>query len=93
MTSTKYKYTFIGQPPNQPRTSTFVPRSERTRGIGKAEVISESALESPVANNSAILEDFDLGDDKRSLKAGDVIIAAEPFIIVPATRLEAFHFL
>ena len=88
--SENYKYIAIGPPPKQPRTSIFDPKPRRknVRKVGTAKVVPVDCEMSP--NNIENLKKHNAL--KRSqgsyVKAGDVIIAAQPFVFVPATGFD-----
>ena len=89
--SDNFKYIYVGQPPNQPRKSNFVP----TRGkVGAASIVDIECLESGrlIAGNLETLKKYDIKDSSTEkeeessiLKAGQVVIAAKPFVFAPAT--------
>ena len=64
--SAKVEYIYIGQPPNQPRKSNFVPKKTI---IGRASVQDPKCLESEnlVAGNLSALEKYDIKVDNISL--------------------------
>ena len=84
----KVHYIHIGQPPNQPRKCNFVPKKGK---VGLASVVDIDCLESGrlIAGNLQALKKYDIEDssdiDEISIKAGQVIIAARPFVFAPAT--------
>ena len=57
--SENFQYIYIGQPPNQPRLSNFVPKDV---GIGRASVVDEKCLKSErlIAGNLSALEKYDI---------------------------------
>ena len=64
--SAKVQYIYIGQPPNQPRKSNFVPKKTI---IGRASVQDPKCLESEnlVAGNLSALDKYDIRVDNISL--------------------------
>ena len=94
-----FKYLSLGEPPLQPRKTRFVPRKRNGRDeviIGKAKVLDKLQDEiNLVPRNAEMLRTHEckqLSDQETShgsqdwlIKAGDVIISAKPFVLVPAT--------
>ena len=86
--SKNFRYIYLGEPPNQPRKSNFVPKRGK---VGLATVVDIDCLESDrlIAGNLETLKKYDIKDssdlEEFSIKAGQVIIAAEPFVYAPAT--------
>ena len=82
-----FKYIFIGEPPNQPRKTNFVPKRGK---IGCASVIDSLESERLIAGNLEDLKKYDVQDSSKneelSIKAGQVIISAKPFVFTPSTR-------
>ena len=84
-----FKYLYLGQPPNQPRSTNFEPKNWRKPvKIGKAEIVSPlGGVESEKPLNEELLGLYDVKKDiERTVEAGEVIIAAKPFVKVPCTR-------
>ena len=88
MSMNTYKFIQLGPPPKQPRTSQFCPLSRKNgkKLLGKAEVVSMTKCDQN-PNNIDILEQYGVlkREPRSSIKAGEVIIAAKPFVIVAAT--------
>ena len=85
--SQAFQYLYIGPPPKQPRTTRWQPQNSTRRkpcGIGKAEIVNVP-LEPQVPLNEELLKEFDLPEETFEVEAGQVIIAAKPFVIVPCT--------
>ena len=91
--SDNFKYIYVGQPPNQPRKSNFVPRGGK---VGTASIVDIECLESGrlIAGNLETLKKYDIKDSSSTekeeeessiIKAGQVVIAAKPFVFAPAT--------
>ena len=89
--SDNFKYIYVGQPPNQPRKSNFVPRGGK---VGVASIVDIECLESGrlIAGNLETLKKYDIKDSSTEkeeessiLKAGQVVIAAKPFVFAPST--------
>ena len=91
--SDNFKYIYVGQPPNQPRKSNFVPKGGK---VGTASVVDIECLESGrlIAGNLETLKKYDIKDSSNTtekeeessiLKAGQVVIAAKPFVFAPST--------
>ena len=97
--SDNFKYIYVGQPPNQPRKSNFVPRGGK---VGTASVVDIECLESGrlIAGNLETLKKYDIKDSSSTekeeeessiIKAGQVVIAAKPFVFAPATGYVIDH--
>ena len=92
--SDNFKYVYVGQPPNQPRKSNFVPKRGK---VGTASIVDIECLESGrlIAGNLETLKKYDIKDSSSTekeeeeessiLKAGQVVIAAKPFVFAPST--------
>ena len=82
-----YKYIQLGPPPKQPRSSQFCPRA-RKKGlkIGTAQVVEVKCNSNP--RNLELLQKHNALErvEGSSIKAGEVIITAKPFIFCPITR-------
>ena len=90
--SQPFQYLYIGPPPKQPRTTSWQPQNWRRRrpcGIGRAEVVKVPLgpdLQQPL--NEELLKEFDVPQetfDLQDVTAGQVIIAAKPFVTVQCT--------
>jgi len=79
--STKF-YAPLGPPPKQPRRLTFVPKNGR-QGRGKVDTNLENC--STKIRNLDVLDKLGVDNSKTSVKAGDVLIAAKPFVHVLTT--------
>ena len=90
MSETKpFQYLSLGQPPRQPRSTVFEPKNWRRKPVklGRAEIVTPMGSDSEKPLNEEILEVYDVSmASERLVKAGEVIIAAKPFVKVPCTR-------
>ena len=81
-----YKYIQLGPPPKQSRSSQFCPRA-RKKGlkIGTAQVVEVKCDSNP--RNLDLLQKHNALERVQgsSIKAGEVIIAAKPFVLCPTT--------
>ena len=84
-----FRYLALGQPPRQPRSTVFEPKNWRRKPVklGRAEIVSPCGAKPEIPLNEDILELYDVSmASERPVKAGEVIIAAKPFVKVPCTR-------
>ena len=82
-----YKYIQLGPPPKQPRTCQFRPKARKNGlKIGTAQVVEVKCDSNP--RNLELLQKHNALEriQGSSIKAGEVIIAAKPFIFCPITR-------
>ena len=81
-----YKYIQLGPPPKQPRTSKFCPKAgKKGLKIGTAQVVEVKFNSNP--RNLELLQKHNALErvEGSSIKAGEVIIAAKPFVLCPTT--------
>ena len=82
-----YKYIQLGPPPKQPRTSKFCPKAgKKGLKIGTAQVVEVKCNSNP--RNLELLKKHNVLERVQgsSIKAGEVVITAKPFIFCPITR-------
>ena len=72
----------LGPPPKQPRRLTFVPENGR-KGRGKVDRTNLENLPKKIRNNDLLTKLVD--SEQASVKSGDVLIAAKPFVSVLTT--------
>ena len=90
--SKPFQYLYIGPPPKQPRKTSWQPQNSKRRKpcrIGRAEVVKVPlGLDPQQPLNEELLKEFDVPQetfDLQDVNAGQVIIAAKPFVTVQCT--------
>jgi hypothetical protein len=90
----QFKFVYLGEPPSQKKTTQLKPRNRRGNQPAKIGFATEMSIpdsssgqiDTIIPSNIDILQEMDVRiTSGHSVKAGEIIIAAKPFVQVPAT--------